>query len=92
MVPLPVILCEFIVAFGLALLAANAAAYFRLRREDNWPPNRPAGTPVPTTRTQKAAALRGPLPSRRRIVSGAVIGVVMALWGVATFVNQGYSF
>lgn len=92
MVPLPVILCEFIVAFGLALLAANAAAYVRLRRDDNWPPTRPAGAPVPTSRSARAAALRGALPSRRRIMSGMVIGLVMALWGVATFVNEGYSF
>jgi hypothetical protein len=91
-IPLPVILCEFIVAFGLALLAANVAAYVRLRREDNWPPTRPAGTPVPTSRSSRAAALRGPLPSRRRITTGAVIGLVMALWAVATFVSEGYSF
>ena len=78
MVPVPVILTMFVVAFGLALLAGNGTAYVQLRREDNWPPTRPAGT-------------SDVVPSRPRILVGLAIGLVMVLWGVATFVAEGYS-
>jgi hypothetical protein len=91
-IPLPVILVEFVVALGLALFLANTVAYVRLRREDNWPPSRPPCTPVPTRRREQAAAARAQVPSRTRILSGITIGFVMAVWGVATFVTEGYSF
>lgn len=78
MVPLPVILTMFVVAFGLALLFGNGLAYVRLRRDDNWPPTRPV---LPDQ----------PVPSRGRILAGLGIGLVMALWGLATFVSKGYS-
>lgn len=48
MVPLPVILVEFLVAFGLALFGANTLALVRLRREGNWPPEGPPPTPSRT--------------------------------------------
>jgi len=60
-VPLPVILCEFMVAFGLALFGANALALIKLRR------------------------------FTARIVGGIVVGLLVTLWAVATFVSEGYS-
>ena len=77
-IPLPVILVEFMVAFGLALLGANALALVRLRREGNWPPARTADA--------------GPAPSASRIVAGIVVGFVVAAWAVATFLANGYQF
>lgn len=47
-VPLPVILVEFLVAFGLALFGANSMAFVRLRREGNWPPEGPPPQPSRT--------------------------------------------
>ncbi|MCA1824685.1 MAG: hypothetical protein ABR520_05875 [Mycobacteriales bacterium] len=44
MIPLPVILTEFLLAFGAALLLANAAAMVRLRRDGNWPPAPPGSS------------------------------------------------
>ena len=82
MIPLPVILIEFMAAFGLALFLANGAAVLRLRREDNWPPTRPAAAGAPDAR----------VPSRGRILTGLVIGLLVALWAVASFVGKGYHF
>lgn len=76
MIPLPVILVEFLVAFGLALFGANALALVRLRREGNWPPARDAG----------------PAPSAVRIVTGIVVGFLVATWAVATFLAKGFDF
>lgn len=76
MIPLPVILVEFMVAFGLALFGANALALVRLRRDGNWPPARDAG----------------PAPSASRIVAGIVVGFVVAAWAVATFLAHGFQF
>lgn len=76
MIPVPVILVEFMVAFGLALLGANALAYVRLRRDGNWPPARTAG----------------PSPSATRVVVGFVVGLVVTLWALATWFTQGYHF
>jgi hypothetical protein len=76
-IPVPVILVEFMVAFGVALLGANALAFFRLRREGNWPPARTAD---------------GPAPSAARIVGGFVVGLVVTLWALATWFTQGYHF
>lgn len=78
MIPLPVILVEFMVAFGLALFGANAFALVRLRRDGNWPPARDAAA--------------GPAPSAFRIVAGIVVGFVVAAWAVATFIASGFQF
>lgn len=77
MIPVPVILVEFMVAFGLALLAANALAFVRLRRDGNWPPSR----------SGDAAS-----PSATRIVGGFVAGLVVTLWGLATWFANDYTF
>ena len=77
MIPLPVILVEFLVAFGVALFGANALALVRLRRDGNWPP---------------ARGDAGPAPSAVRIVAGIVVGLVVALWAVATWFAHHYTF
>lgn len=77
MIPVPVILVEFLVAFGLALIGGNALAFFRLRREGNWPPARTAD---------------GPSPSSGRIVAGFVVGIVVTLWALATWFANDYHF
>jgi hypothetical protein len=69
-IPLPVILVEFLVAFGVALFGANALALVRLRRDGNWPP----------ARTGKE-----PAPSAARIVTGIALGLVVTLWALATW-------
>lgn len=79
MIPLPVILVEFLVAFGVALFGANALALLRLRRDGNWPPTR-------------AAAGSGPAPSAARIVTGLVVGLVVTLWALATWFAHGFRF
>ena len=76
MIPLPVILVEFLIAFGVALLGENAVALVRLRRDGNWPPAREAG----------------PAPSAARIVGGIVVGLVVTLWGVATWIASNFAF
>lgn len=76
MIPLPVILVEFLVAFGLALFGANAVALVRLRRDGNWPPAREAG----------------PAPSAARIVTGIVVGLVVTLWALGTWFAHNFSF
>ena len=77
-IPLPVILVEFMVAFGLALFGANALALVRLRRDGNWPPSRDATA--------------GPAPSAFRIVAGIVVGFVVALWALGTFIAKNFTF
>jgi len=76
-IPLPVILVEFMVAFGFALFGANTVALVRLRRDGNWPPARDGA---------------GPAPSALRIVGGIVVGFVVAAWAVATFIASGFQF
>lgn len=76
MIPLPVILVEFLVAFGVALFGANALALVRLRRDGNWPPARGDG----------------PAPSAGRIVTGIVVGLVVTLWAVATWIASSFTF
>ena len=76
MIPLPVILVEFLVAFGVALFGANVLALVRLRRDGNWPPVREAG----------------PAPSATRIYVGIVVGLVVTLWAVATWIGSNFSF
>jgi hypothetical protein len=73
-IPLPVILVEFMIAFGLALFGANAVALVRLRREGNWPPRSDAG----------------PAPSRPRILAGLTIGGLVTLWAIASWLGNGY--
>jgi hypothetical protein len=75
-IPLPVILVEFRAAFGLALFGASALALLRLRREGNWPPARDAG----------------PAPSAARIVAGIVVGLVVTLWAVGTWIARSFNF
>lgn len=77
MIPVPVILVEFLGAFGLALILANALAFVRLRRDRNWPPARTA---------------EGPSPSAGRIVGLFVVGLVVTLWAVATWLTNDYHF
>lgn len=77
MIPVPVILVEFLVAFGVALAGANALAFVRLRRDGNWPPARTAD---------------GPGPSAARIVIGFAVGLVVTLWALATWFTNGYRF
>ena len=74
---MPVILVEFLVAFGVALVAANTLAFVRLRREGNWPPARVADAPS---------------PSAVRIVAGFVVGLVVTLWALATWFANDYTF
>jgi hypothetical protein len=74
-IPLPVILVEFLVAFGVALFGANALAFLRLRRDGNWPPAR-SGDPA---------------PSATRIVVGIALGLVVTLWAVATWFAHRFS-
>ena len=77
MIPLPVILVEFMAAFGLALIGANALAFVRLRRDGNWPPARNATAPS---------------PSAARIVGLFVVGLVVTLWALATWFAHDYHF
>lgn len=76
MIPLPVILVEFVAAFGLALFGASTLALVRLRRDGNWPPVRD----------------RGPAPSAVRIVVGIVLGLVVTLWAVGTWIARSFTF
>jgi len=76
-IPVPVILVEFMVAFGVALVGGNALAFVRLRRDGNWPPARTAA---------------GPSPSAARIVAGFVVGLVVTLWALATWFTHDYHF
>lgn len=88
MIPLPVILVEFLLAFGAALFLANAAAIVRLRREQNWPPYRPAGvSDTEVSSLSRTASREHRIPSRNRILTGAVIGLGVSLWSVATLLN-----
>lgn len=88
MIPLPVILVEFLLAFGAALFLANATAVVRLRREDNWPPYRPAGMPAAEAESlTRTAARELRLPSRNRILMGLAIGLGVALWAGATLLK-----
>jgi multisubunit Na+/H+ antiporter MnhC subunit len=77
-IPLPVILVEFLIAFGLALFGANALAFLRLRRDGNWPP-----TP---------ARAGEPAPSAARILTGIVVGFVVTLWAAATWIAHSFHF
>ena len=88
MIPLNVILIEFLLAFGAALFLANAAAIVRLRREQNWPPDRPAGVPADAEPMTRTAAREQRVPSRARILTGVVIGLGVALWALATLAQR----
>lgn len=76
MIPLPVILVEFMAAFGLAMFGGSTLALVRLRRDGNWPPARDGA---------------GPAPSASLIVVGIVVGFLVATWAVATFVAKGFA-
>ena len=86
MIPLPVILVEFLLAFGAALLVAQLVAIFRLRREDNWPPTRPAGRAPSDAGGAQHGADAGAVPSRSRILTQLVIGLAVSLWSLSTLV------
>lgn len=76
MIPVPVILTEFLIAFGVALAGANVLALVRLRREGSSPPARAAGSS----------------PSMPRIVALIVVGLVVTLWALATWFANDYHF
>ena len=88
MIPLPVILVEFLFALGLALFGASVVAYVRLRREGNWPPARPAA-PSGRRNGQRAAA-EPAAPSRARIYVDMLLGLVIVLWAAASWASKGY--
>ena len=73
MIPLPVILTEFLLAFGAALFLANVAAIVRFRRDGNWPPTQPAD---------------GRAASRPRILTGVAVGLVVSLWALASLLTR----
>lgn len=89
-IPLPIILVEFLLAFGAALFIAQAVALVQLRREDNWPPTRPAGRRPPPAggAPPPAAEPDVRLPSRPRILTLLAIGLAVALWSLATLVTR----
>jgi hypothetical protein len=88
-IPLDVILLEFLLAFGAALFLANAVAIVRLRREQNWPPERPAGLPADgAAELTRSAAREQKVPSRPRILAGLVIGLGVSLWAFATLIDK----
>ncbi|MEP7053739.1 MAG: hypothetical protein ABI912_00640 [Actinomycetota bacterium] len=89
MIPLPLILVEFMLAFGGALLVANVAAIVKLRRDRNWPPYRPVGiSPDEAAGLSRTATREHRIPSRSRLVSGAVIGGSVSLWSLATLLDR----
>lgn len=69
MIPLPVILAEFVMAFGAAFLIANAVALIRTSRERFDADD--ADAPKPR--------------ARGRMVANMLIGAVVFAWGLATF-------
>jgi hypothetical protein len=100
-IPLPVILVEFLLAFGAALFIGQAVAVVQLRRDDNWPPTRPVGPLLPSdgssrrlsegpvTAPQGAARHGQPgVPSRPRILTLLAIGLGVSLWSLATLVTR----
>lgn len=88
-IPLPIILVEFLLAFGAALFIAQAVAFVQLRREDNWPPTRPAGRREPTGADPASGdQSNGRLPSRPRILTLLAIGLAVSLWSLATLVTR----
>jgi hypothetical protein len=82
LIPLPIILVEFLLAFGAALFLAQVVAFVQLRRTDNWPPTRPVGALEPS------AGDRSGVPSRPRILTLLVIGLGVSLWSLATLVTR----
>lgn len=88
MIPLEVILVEFLLAFGAALFLANAVTVVRLRRENNWPPYRPAGMADAEAEGLSRTALHEHrVPSRTRILIGLAIGLAVSLWSVASLLD-----
>ena len=83
MIPFPVILTELILAAGLALLGANAVAWFRLHRDHKVAPSSSPGGARP--------GATAAVPSRGRILAGMAVGLLVTLVAVATFVTRGYS-
>jgi hypothetical protein len=89
LIPLPVILVEFLLAFGGALLVANAAAILRLRREHNWPPYRPTGmAESEAAELTRTASREHRIPSRSRLLTGVLIGLGVSLWSLATLLDR----
>jgi hypothetical protein len=86
-IPLPVILVEFLLAFGAALFIAQAVALVQLRRDGNWPPTRPVGSPEGAG-APAATDRRSMVPSRARILTLLAIGLGVSLWSLATLVTQ----
>jgi hypothetical protein len=82
MIPLPVILAEIIMALGGALFGANAYALYRTRKGakqggDDMQ-DRPQG-PQPGMTPPRVQA-------RGRVVINMLIGLVVFVWGLATFI------
>jgi hypothetical protein len=81
-IPLPIILVEFLLAFGAALFIAQVVAVVQLRRHGNWPPTRPVGA-LDASDGEPAA-----VPSRPRILTLLAIGLGVSLWSLATLVAR----
>jgi len=85
LIPLPVILAEIIMALGGALFGANALALYKTRKMQEPPEtggdagdeleDRPQG-PIPGPRVQ----------ARGRVLINMMIGLVVFVWGLATFI------
>lgn len=83
MIPLPIILVEFLLAFGAALFLAQVVAVVQLRRAGNWPPTHPVGGAL-----EPAEGERAGVPSRPRILTLLAIGLGVSLWSLATLVTR----
>jgi ABC-type nickel/cobalt efflux system permease component RcnA len=71
MIPLPVILAEFVMALGAALALANGLALARARRDAS---DEGEQTAPPAKRV-----------ARGRAIVNLLIGLVVFAWGLATF-------
>lgn len=86
MIPLPVILAEIIMALGAALFGANAYALYRSRRMHQ-PPSRGGDVGDEMEDRPQGPQLEPPprVHARGRVVVNMLIGLVVFVWGLATF-------